>query len=251
MDSKWFRRLGPPGPSDPSLPGLVCFPHAGGAASAHSGLARLLAPHLDVLGVQYPGRQDRRLEPPEPDITALAVRIAARLMDGGGGPRFFFGHSMGALVAYETARALRRSGAPGPQRLFLSGRGAPARMPAPHDRLRGDAEILAAVRRLGGTDAAVLDDPDLVDLVLPALRADYLALGSYRWAPEPSLDTPVTVLVGSDDPVAPLDTAKEWSEHTAGESETLVFPGGHFYLNSQLDQVAAVIVERVAARPIS
>ncbi|MGW3939388.1 thioesterase II family protein [Streptomyces phaeochromogenes] len=251
MDSKWFRRLGPPAPSGPGLPRLVCFPHAGGAAGAYAGLGRLLAPHLDVLGVQYPGRQDRRREPPEADITGLARRIADRLLEGGDAPCFFFGHSMGALVAYETARALRRSGAPGPQRLFLSGRGAPAPVPAPHDRLRGDAEILAAVRRLGGTDAAVLEDPELVDLVLPALRADYLALGGYRWVPEPSLNTPVTVLVGAEDPVVPLDAAMEWGGYTERETETLVFPGGHFYLNGQLDQVATAIVKRVAARPVS
>ncbi|MFE2499527.1 thioesterase II family protein [Streptomyces scopuliridis] len=248
MDSKWFRRYGQAGPGEPGSPRLICFPHAGGAASAYAGLARLLAPHFDVLAVQYPGRQDRRRETPERGITSLAGRIAARLLEGGPGPYVFFGHSMGALVAYETARTLQRWGSTGPDRLFLSGRGAPGMTPSPHDQLDGDGAILAAVRRLGGTDAAVLDDPELLDMALPPLRADYAALASYRWGRDPALDIPVTVLVGADDPVVPVEAADGWRERTTLESELLVFPGGHFYLGGQLGEVAEVMVDRAGVR---
>ncbi|MFE4830195.1 thioesterase II family protein [Streptomyces sp. NPDC056672] len=263
MDSKWFRRYdrtgsgdtrtgsgdARTGSGDADRPRLICFPHAGGAASAYAGLSRLLAPHLDVFAVQYPGRQDRRHETPERGITPLAGRIAQRLIEGTTGPYALFGHSMGALVAYETARALQRCGAPGPLRLLLSGRGAPGGAANPHDRLDGDGAILAAVRRLGGTDATVLDDPELVAMALPPLRADYGALASYRWTPDPVLNTPVSVFVGADDPVVPVSSARAWSERTALESETLVFPGGHFYLGGRLDKVAEAIVDRVAVRP--
>ncbi|MDX3853678.1 thioesterase II family protein [Streptomyces sp. AK02-01A] len=248
MDSKWFRRYGRTDPGDSARPRLICFPHAGGAASAYAGLARLLPPHLDVVAVQYPGRQDRRRETPAAGITALAGSIAERLREETAGPYAFFGHSMGALVAYETARALQRWDAPGPVRLLLSGRGVPSAAPNPHDQLDSDRAVLAAVRRLGGTDAAVLDDPELVAMALPALRADYGALASYRWTPDPVLNTPVSVFVGADDPVVPVAAADAWRERTALESETLVFPGGHFYLGGQLDKVAEAIVDRLGVR---
>ncbi|MEU3188699.1 alpha/beta fold hydrolase [Streptomyces sp. NPDC006923] len=251
MDSKWFRRYVRTEPGDAARPRLICFPHAGGAASAYAGLARLLSPHLDVVAVQYPGRQDRRRETPAPGITALAGTVAELLREDAAGPYAFFGHSMGALVAYETARALQRWDAPGPVRLLLSGRGAPGATLNPHDQLDSDDAVLAAVRRLGGTDATVLDDPELVAMALPALRADYGALASYRWAPDPVLNTPVSVFVGADDPVVPVPAADAWRDRTTLESETLVFAGDHFYLGAQLDKVAGAIVDRVGVRAAS
>ncbi|WP_066946677.1 thioesterase II family protein [Streptomyces lushanensis] len=249
MDTKWFRRYDRTDAVDLGRPRLICFPHAGGAASAYAGLSRQLSPYLDVFAVQYPGRQDRRHETPERGIASLAGRVAQRLLEGTAGPYALFGHSMGALVAYETARALQQCGAPAPVRLFVSGRGVPGTTVGPHDQLDSDAAILAAVRNLGGTDAGVLDDPELVAMALPALRADYGALASYRWAPDPVLQTPVSVFVGADDPVVPVEAARAWSERTALDSETLVFPGGHFYLGGQLDKVAEAIVDRTAVRP--
>ncbi|MFF3246807.1 thioesterase II family protein [Streptomyces sp. NPDC002870] len=244
MDSQWFRRFGDPGPDGPRL---ICFPHAGGAASSYAGLWRLLSPHLDVLMVQYPGRQDRRRETPERDITALAGRIAEHLMAGADRPYAFFGHSMGAVVAYETARALRERDAAAPLRLILSGRSAPGPRPDRHDMLDGDQSILAAVRALGGTDSAVLDDPELVAMALPALRADYGALASYGWQPGPPLNSPISVFVGDADPVVPIATVAGWGEHTSLDCEVRVFPGGHFYLGEQLDEVAEAIVDRMSA----
>ncbi|MER5844538.1 alpha/beta fold hydrolase [Streptomyces prasinus] len=250
MDSRWFRRYHRPTDGRTDRTRLICFPHAGGAAGGYAGLARRLAPHLDVYAVQYPGRHDRRHETPESRLTALAERVAQRLLESTPGPYAFFGHSMGALVAYETARVLQKHGAPAPLRLILSGRGAPTQRPDPNDRLDDDAAILAAARRLGGTDAAVLDDPELVELALPVLRADYAALAAYRWTAEPVLSTPLSVFVGADDPLVPQEAARSWADRTRQEAETLLFPGGHFYLGEQLDKVAEAIVDRVPSRPV-
>ncbi|MET9801170.1 alpha/beta fold hydrolase [Streptomyces sp. NPDC006368] len=245
MDNTWFRRFAEPAPDAPAL---VCFPHAGGAASAYAPLARLLAGRLDVLAVQYPGRQDRRGEAPAGGILDLAAAVAERLPDGTGRPYAFFGHSMGALVAYETARILGGRSVPAPVRLFLSGRGAPGTGPNRHDRLGDDRAILAAVRVLGGTDASVLDDPELVDMVLPALRADYGALASYTWQPGPALDIPITVLVGDSDPVVPVSSVAGWAQQTRLDNDVRVFTGGHFYLSDQLAEVAGTIVGHLETR---
>ncbi|MEV6588451.1 thioesterase II family protein [Streptomyces acidicola] len=249
MDSRWFRRYHRPAAGGPDRPRLICFPHAGGAAGSYAGLARRLAPHLAVYAVQYPGRHDRRHETPETRLTTLAGRVAQRLMESTTGPYAFFGHSMGALVAYETARTLQRNGAPAPLRLFLSARGAPTPTPDPNDRLDDDAAILAAVRRLGGTDAAVLEDPELLALALPVLRADYAALSAYHWNADPVLNTPLSVFVGTDDPLVPPGAARGWADRTDRGAETLLFPGGHFYLGEQLDKVAEAIVVRLPSRP--
>ncbi|MET9390835.1 alpha/beta fold hydrolase [Streptomyces sp. NPDC006624] len=249
MDGQWFRRFGDP---EPDALRLICFPHAGGAASAYLPLSRALAPHVEVLGVQYPGRQDRRRETPVADIGELAAIVAGKLEADAGEqgrdtavPFAFFGHSMGALVAYETARVLQERGARPPRRLFLSARGAPGPKPSPHDVLPDDAAILDAVRRLGGTGVAFLDDPELVAMVLPALRADYAALAAYSWTPREPLRTPVTVLCGDADPVVPVEEAAGWRAHTRAETEMLVLPGGHFYLDQRLGDVAEVVLRGV------
>ncbi|ELP68670.1 putative linear gramicidin dehydrogenase LgrE [Streptomyces turgidiscabies Car8] len=196
--------------------------------------------------VQYPGRQDRRRETPVADIGELAAVVAGKLeSDDQDSPCAFFGHSMGALIAYETARILQDHGARPPARLFLSARGAPGPRRNPHDALPDDDAILTAVRRLGGTGAALLDDPELVAMVLPALRADYTALAGYSWAPGEPLRVPVTVLCGTDDPVVSVKEAAGWRTHTRADTEVRVLPGGHFYLDQRLGDVAEVILRGV------
>ncbi|MEU0273313.1 alpha/beta fold hydrolase [Streptomyces sp. NPDC006307] len=253
MASDWFRRFGAEVPG--SGVRLVCFPHAGGAASAYLGLQRELVPAFDVLAVQYPGRQDRRAEPPVDDIgrlvQALADEVERELVPGAAGvdaprPYAFFGHSMGAVLAYELARELDRRGVPGPCHLFLSGRFAPTPQGNDTDRLDTDEKILAMIRRLGGTVGAVFDDPDVLEMVMPPLRADYRAIGTYTWRPGPPLDTPLTVLVGDRDPVVPVDGAAGWCEHTTAPAELHVLPGGHFYLDQRTADVADIVRDALA-----
>ncbi|AUG80442.1 oleoyl-ACP hydrolase [Kitasatospora sp. MMS16-BH015] len=244
----WLRRLAAP---LPDVPRLICFPHAGGAASAFVPLARALAPEVELLAVQYPGRQDRRLEPPATLLTGMAEAVAAELRRAPARPYALFGHSMGALVAYETARLLTappaKAPAAGPVRLFVSGRSAPSLGPGPADLVRGDTELLDRIRLLGGTSGAVFDDPELLALVLPVLRADYLALSGYRWTPQPPLPCPLTALVGDADPVVPVEAAAGWLELTSAPAELEVFGGGHFYLDGAVEQLAKVI--RTALQP--
>lgn len=243
MESNWFRRYAGGTAEGAGGPLLICFPHAGGAASAYIPLSKTLAPHVDVIAVQYPGRQDRRREAPAASLTGLAETIAAELATGldTGRPYALFGHSMGAVLAYETARRLRQHALPAPARLFLSGRGAPTPQPRAGDQVHGDAALIAEIRRLGGTGSRVLDEPELLQMVLPALRADYRALSGYRWTPGPPLDVPLTVMVGNDDPVVPADDAVDWLEQSTVPGEFLSLAGGHFYLDTQTERVAELI----------
>lgn len=246
MDSEWLRRFVPPGGRPPAGEGavrLVCFPHAGGAASTYLPLSNGLAPDVDVVAVQYPGRQDRLRQEPFTDIHRLAERLAEVIAAADDVPLAFFGHSMGAVLAYETARRLIERGRPGPSHLFLSGRGAPDTRPEALERLRTDADILQVVRRLGGTVPRLLEDPDLREMVMPALRADYRAIDSYSWKAGPPLDVPISVLIGDRDPLISVESTVGWRDRTTAGTTTHVFAGGHFYLDERLPEVVEAILD--------
>ena len=167
----WLRRLRPEGQDRVQL---VCFPHAGGAATYFFPLARSLSPEIAVLAIQYPGRQDRRNEAALDRISQLADGVAAALSPYTDRPLAFFGHSMGAVVAYETALRLQDQG-PGIAHIFASGRRAPSRYRTDSVHLTGDEAIVHELRLLGGTTATALEDPELIAMAMPALRADYRA----------------------------------------------------------------------------
>lgn len=238
MDGLWFRRFAPEVRGRISL---ICFPHAGGAASAYGPLARALHPHADVLSVQYPGRQDRRNEQPATDLRELAGRIAERLPEG---PYAFFGHSMGAIVAYEVARRL---GDTGPARLFASGRAAPSVPNVRYVHLQDDRELVRDVRFLGGAGNDALDDPDLLGMILPPLRADYTAIETYTWTPGPPLACPVTVMLGDEDPLVDVREARIWHDHTDAGITLRPYPGGHFYLEERLPEVTRDLLDDLGA----
>ncbi|MFI0939894.1 thioesterase II family protein [Streptomyces sp. NPDC021020] len=208
---------------------LFCFPHAGGAASYFYPWSRSLR-DVEVLALQYPGRQDRGAEPHLRSIPELADRIHEALAPQLAEPYAFFGHSMGAVLAFETAARIARDGLPGPVHLFVSGRRAPHR--TRHEELHraSTAALVAEMRRLGGTDPRVLADPELLELVLPTVRADYTAVETYRYAPVPPLACDITALIGDTDPKASVDDAHAWAQHTSGRFALRTFPGGHFYL---------------------
>lgn len=223
---------------------LVCFPHAGGAASYFFPYARAFGPDIDVLPLQYPGRQDRRREGFIDSIAELADRISVALLTGVPAPFAFFGHSMGAVLAFEVARRLRDGSAGEPVALFLSGRRAPDRRRAEDDvHRRSDEGLLAELRRVAGTDPRVLADPEQRAALLPVTRNDYRAIETYRYAPGPPLDVPITVLVGDADPTTTVDEAAGWQAYTTASFDLRVFPGGHFYLDSARSAVAGTITE--------
>ncbi|MGW0818707.1 thioesterase II family protein [Streptomyces viridiviolaceus] len=240
--SAWIRRFHP---APAAAARLVCFPHAGGAASFYFPVSRALSPDVEVLALQYPGRQDRRTEPCVEDLGILADLITGELGTWCDKPLALFGHSMGATLAFEVARRLERDGVR-PCALFASGRRAPSIHRDDRVHLSSDAELLAGMVRLGGTSAQLLEDPELVGAVLPATRADYKALETYRYVPGPALHCPLTVLTGDADDQVNLDEAAAWAEHSEGEFDLEVFPGGHFYLAAQAAAVIAVVRGRLA-----
>lgn len=232
-DQRWLRRFHP---RDDAEAVVLCFPHAGGAASAYFGLSAQAPPVLEARVVQYPGRQERRTEPCCDTITELAAGVAGAF-EPDGRPVALFGHSMGALVAFETARALEARGVD-VRGLFVSARRAPC-LPSADKPLHewSDDDVIAELAALGGTGGAQLASQEILRMMLPSLRGDYRALHAYR-PPVPTVTAcPITAFVGDADPTTPVADAGEWRQHTTGRFELRVFAGGHFYLLEHLSGV--------------
>jgi len=246
VDRNWIRTFHP---SPSRQIRLVGFPHAGGSASYYFPASRALAPRIEILAVQYPGRQDRRNERGVDDIAGLADQISRALEPATAEPFAFFGHSMGAILAFEVARRMQERTGRTPSQLFVSGRPAPSRSRPDTVHLRDDAGLLAELKRLGGVPPELLDQHDLLATALPAARNDYKAIETYRYVPGPPLLCPITALLGADDPMVTVDEASHWSDHCAGPFRLRVFAGGHFYLGEWPADLLDVISRTLTTQP--
>lgn len=239
--SRWVRRFRA---APEAAVQLVCLPHAGGAAGYYRPLALTLFPAVEVLAVQYPGRQDRAGEPCVGDFAELIERTAAAVRPELDRPVALFGHSMGATLAFEVAKRLAADGV-APLVLFASGRRAPGTPDPETWHTATDDELIAGLVALDGTEEELLSNEDMRELFLPPLRGDYQALTTYRFDGA-GLACPIVCLTGDNDDRLPVDEAPAWAGHTTGRFDQHVFPGGHFYLTSQWDGVAQVITKHLA-----
>ena len=232
---RWYR------PNPAAAVRLVCFPHAGGTASAYRTWTRWLPPEIELVTVCYPAREHRLDEPQLPTLEALAEAVVAELRPLADRPLALFGHSMGASVAHETARRLDGAAA-----LLVSGRRPPHRLRPRTDRPQSDAELVADVLRLDPTAGPVLAEPELRTLLLPQIRADYRLVDGYPAREYPPLKLPMVAYGGDADPEAtPADLA-EWAAATTGPFRSRVFAGAHFYLNDNAEALVGDIVGQLA-----
>jgi pyochelin biosynthetic protein PchC len=240
--ARWLRNYRPT--PDATLR-LVCFPHGGGGATFFRPWALTAPEDVEVLVVQYPGREDRRGEAVLTEMSALADSAAQAIADGVPGPLALFGHSMGALVAFEVARRLE-VGASQPQRLIVSGREAPHRARPSAKHLLDDAQLWADVGRLGGTHATLLESDELRALVLPTLRADFRLVAEYRVAARTPLQTGISAFTGIADPDVEIPRVESWRDWTSGGFELRSFPGDHFYLAPERRAVLRAALDAAA-----
>jgi len=230
---------------------FVCVPHAGGAASAYAGWHEELPEDVEVWAVQPPGRENRLLEPPVAGILEMAAMLGPEV------PALFedaevvlFGHCLGSLVAFETARWLRDNGHRLPALLVVSGHPAPElhwRYVEPVHELPDD-ELVQTFAEFEGTADGVFEDPELLELLIPALRADAAAHNTYVFEPEEPLDVDILAVAGSEDPETTEDTLRGWAQETTRDCTVRTFPGGHFYHYEQRGPLLRTILETLEAR---
>ncbi|MEI5033031.1 alpha/beta fold hydrolase [Streptomyces sp. S1A(2023)] len=227
---RWVLRPAPR--SAPALR-LICVPFAGSGTAAFQGWSELLPDSVEPWLLRLPGRESRFREEPRTEVPLVVKEAAAALGPALDGPYALFGHSLGALIAFELARELRRSYGKEPVHLSVSARAAP-HLPLRHavvHRLPDDLFFDALDLRFNAIPPAIRDEPQLRALYLPALRADVTLLETYAYTEETPLACAITVYGGTEDPEFRSPELAAWSRHTASSHRLRMFPGDHFFLN--------------------
>ncbi|RRD47240.1 thioesterase II family protein [Tessaracoccus sp. OH4464_COT-324] len=238
----WLRKPMP----DPKLR-LVCLPYAGGTASVFREWVRLASEGLEVCPVELPGRGARLGQPLLLSVQEIVDHIIPSLSALMDRPLALFGHSMGGLVAYELCREIVRCGLPQPIHLFVSAspdpripRSGPAASKAPKN------ELIRRLAEMGGTPPAVLASKELMDLVLPIIRADFCAMENFQHQDGPALPVPVTVIGGTGDRLVSSDHLDGWRS-LASSVSTVFVPGNHFFIHHSKEHVMSIILDKVFA----
>jgi medium-chain acyl-[acyl-carrier-protein] hydrolase len=243
--TSWILR---PRPRPAAQVRLFCFPYAGVGASAYRAWQAALPPEIEACGVQPPGRENRFREPLVPAISGLAAAAADGLQPHLDKPFAFFGHSLGALVSFEVARLLRRRGVRSPLHLFVSACRAP-QLPDPHPPLHGlpAVDFVREVRdRYDAIPAAVADNEEMLQLVMPVVRADFEAFETYLYSADTPLDCPISCFGGTQDRFANPEELKGWQRQTNREFRLRLHPGGHFFLQSAESEVLEELAAELA-----
>lgn len=217
---------------------LFCFPYAGGTSAVFREWARALPATIEVVAAELPGHGHRIAEPLMNQLNPVINEIADSILPFLDRDYAFFGHSMGATLAYELSHRLRNDRGTQPCHLFVAGRNAPhvPSRKAPTYAL-SDADFVDELRRLNGTPTEVLANPDMLDFVMPLLRADFQLIQTYKYSPRPPLDCPVSAFTGEEDPDVLLEDVRPWSQHTSGNFSMTVMAGDHFFLDNRRDEL--------------
>lgn len=237
---------------------LFCAPHTGAGAAAYRLWAEHMtqvAPGIEVVAIRLPARETRFREPPVSRLHDLLAALRDGIEPWLDRPCAWFGHSMGALIAFETCRMLRREGLAEPVRLLVSGRAAPhlpPRMSPVYDK--PPADIITRLRELNGTPREVLEDRPMLTALLPMLRGDFAVAETYRFQPGEPLPCPISAFGGLDDPLATSNDLQAWDRHSAAGCTVRMYGGGHFFLHEHYQRLLPAIAEDLgcaepAARP--
>ncbi len=228
---------------------LFCFPYAGGGALIYRNWQSSFPATIEVCPVQPPGRAERVKESPFSQIKPLVEAVADALHPFFDRPFAFFGHSMGAIIGYELAQLLQREKAAAPIHLFVSGHSAPhlRNRPVitynlPHD------EFVEELRLLKGTPEQVFEHPELLDLMIPLLRADFEICETYSNSNKPPLVCPITAFGGTDDVDVPRKSIEGWREHTSSTFSMHILPGEHFFINTEQQAIARTVAQDLNRR---
>ena len=229
---------------------LFCLPSAGGGATQYRLWPQHLPEEIELCAIQLPGRESRFREPPFRGMPALVAALGPALLPLLDMPFALFGHSMGALVAFELARWLRDSGAPMPMHLFVSGRRSP-NLPdreSPIHQLDDAVFIRALAERYNGIPAAILHDAELLQLFLPTLRADLEVIETFHYQQHEALPLPISAFAGTSDRRAQIAELAAWQHHTPYPLAIRQFPGDHFFLQHERTALINTIAEALAPR---
>ncbi|WP_025717754.1 thioesterase II family protein [Paenibacillus sp. 1-18] len=227
---------------------LFCFPYAGGGASIFGPWKSRLAPDITVLPVQLPGRESRSTEAPMDTIQDIVHSLLPAMASYVHKSFAFFGHSMGALIAFETARQLYSKTGRLPIHIIASGKSAP-HLPYSKKQLHdlADEPFTEELRLMQGTPEEVLQNAELMQIIMPRLRADFKACETYAYQPGNPLACPMTIFGGMKDYEVTTDSLHAWQQHTTLPIDVQIFEGNHFFIHEQEQEVISAVVNILSA----
>ena len=223
---------------------LFCLPYAGGSSTIFYRWSEYVSPAIEVCSVQLPGREGRLTMPPYTSMRPLVQAVRNALLPFLDRPYLLFGHSLGALIAFELARDLRACGAPRPLSLLVSAASAP-HVARASDRLHTlpDDKLIRQLSLLQGTRQEILQHPEIMQLLLPTIRADLQVFETYTYKAGPSLPCPIAAFGGNDDERVSLADLENWRRHTGAAFSLAMLPGDHFFIHS----ACRLLVERIGS----
>jgi len=235
--------------SQPKRLRLYCFAYAGGNANIYAGWQHQIDADIEICAVQLPGRGARFGEPALSSMPVVVKAIAEAIVGQQKQPFAFFGHSLGALLAFEVARYLRGHYLPQPVHLFVSGCAAPQdRSRSRHLHALPDDELLQELKEYNGTPPEIIANRALMDLILPTLRADFMLAEVYTYRAAPRLAMPITVFSGRADPHISETQAQSWAKETSASCDVTFFDGDHFFINHERQAILESVSRELAEK---
>ncbi len=227
---------------------LFCFPYAGGSSAIYRPWTRQIHPDIEVVPAALPGREFRLQEPAYTRLEPLVEALAREIFPYLDRPFALFGHSMGAMISFELARRLRAEHGIEPEHLFVSGRRAP-QLPETDPEIHNlpEPEFIAEVARLNGTPREVLEHAELMEMLIPMLRADFSVCYTYDYVPGAPLTCSLTALGGTKDEDVDRAKLEGWCVHTRGRCRIRMLEGDHFFINQQHPAILPIIAETLLA----
>ncbi len=242
--SNWFSI---PRPVNQPKLRLFCFSYAGGNASTYREWHKSLPSDIEVCSVQLPGRGARFKEEAYTNLDSLLEELARQIKPFTDTPYVLFGHSMGAQLAFEVSRKFRDLGVPLPSCLIVSGRRAPQRAKKQSKPLYSlpESEFREEIKRLNGTPAEALNNPELMEIVSPILRADFQLIETWEYKPSEPIDVPLLALGGIKDQQVSLDDLEDWKQVTRGPFCLELFSGDHFFINQAEESLLSTVRQTI------
>ncbi len=231
---------------------IFCFPYAGAGAAIFRSWVKDLPETVELCPVQLPGRETRAKEPACSSIGPLVEMFSRELVPFFAIPYAFFGYSMGALIAFEVARALRQRQVAGPSRLFLAARRGPRLPGLSSTSALTDKEFVEELKSIGGTPREILYSPELLEMILPTLRADFSLCESYAYSPGTALECPLSIFGGQEDADVSHESLAAWAAETNSSCKVKLFPGGHFFMHAhQRDLLESMLEDLPISKSLS
>lgn len=225
---------------------LICFPYAGGSSHIFRRWQETLRQHVEVVAVELPGRGRRIMERLYYDLPELVNELMISILPFLDKPYYFFGHSMGALIAFEMTQALRKNLLPEPEHIFVSAHPAPnMHKSEPLMHKLPEDEFIKKLKEMNGMPDEVLCNRELMELMMPILRADFTLCETYKYKPGLKADCPITAFGGLADDGIRLDELEAWAEMTNSSFELNLLPGDHFYITKSEPMLLKVLSEKL------